>query len=289
MAEKSEHNLLAEKLGVEPFQVFADKPEEGYFVAFGKMKGKKVLIKIVRDSFKKKVDNFAKEILFDQLAKSHNLKHPSSSFKYIDLIGSGKIDGHHWIIRNFYEGTALAPSKKGYDILATDMIKDKEDTIKKIVLNYNAFREIKFDQSQEEIEEFELGIPPLKDNPEYHAERLKKLSIGDFNPANIILTPEQEVIFTDFEWLCLDNYMMDIAYLWVFFWRDKILQDYWYKAFVQNEADQENFRLSVQRLLETFDWKDEKILNDERFLERNKKWHAYYENSKKSIEELIST
>jgi hypothetical protein len=70
----------------------------------------------------------------------------------------------------------------------------------------------------------------------------------DLTPTNIFVLQDSEVLFSDFEWLGLENYMLDIAFLWLLLWR----YPDWQKKLAEGaigEEDLEYFQANIIRII----------------------------------------
>jgi thiamine kinase-like enzyme len=71
--------------------------------------------------------------------------------------------------------------------------------------------------------------------------------MGDFVPSNIIVTQDKKIVFTDFEYFCIDNSSLDLAYLWLYLWRYPDWQNELLKKYPN--INQDDFQISVLRIL----------------------------------------
>jgi thiamine kinase-like enzyme len=270
---------ISSQLGCKITKKYEQSNGLDYFVAQGEISGgKTVLIKIV--SLKHhKAENVQKEILASEIIKKHNSMKLNDKFNFPAVLYSDKDDEFVWIIRELIPGMTLSLSNRAYDELRNNLANDQ--LIEKIITNYTAFSKIDITGYRDLIKDYSFCVKssPNELGKKYSCDENLKISYGDLNPGNIIISDDGKVYFTDLEWLSLDNKMMDIAYFWAFLWRYPELQIKWFNKFVTSAEAKEFFRLSIIRMFMNTRWEDKEFFNNPIFKERNEKWYSYYKQA----------
>lgn len=254
-----------------------DKKDEA--LIFGELNRRDVLVKIVTLSNTSKVSGIEKEALVNNIINKHN---SDLRLPYIfvgKVLALGRNEDYAWIIRSFYKGRSLSKIKDnvvlmGYDILPRKYQLNRKDVIDQIVYNIDSLRTLEMDSEDSKtslsvfkerfekkledysIKEIEEGLSINlekqinfynKNAQAYYKNSNIKATLGDLVPANIILKNDKQLIFTDFEWFCFDNYMMDVTFLWTFLWRYPDWQKYLLEKSVITEKDKIFFRMCLIR------------------------------------------
>lgn len=280
-----DYKQIAKNIG---FTVGATEKVQGkYAVVRGEFAGRPAILKVVGTGDSVRTENLKKEVAASKLIEKHNREFPDHQFNHLSVLNSGQVDGFHWFIRDYVDGDSLAVSQNAYDELRMDLIERYPDLFEQIITNYRSFLKI---EVSDEVASFQVRFPQLAENEDLYLSReYKKISYGDLNPGNLIIDQKGRVHFTDLEWVCQDNFTMDVAYLWLFLWRIPRAQDQWLAGFIKNEQEKECFRISVLRMLKTFSWGEEAFADSNKFKERNTKWYDYLRAAEVSSDELIST
>lgn len=287
----------------------------------GKINGQEVLLKIVPKKDINKISGLKKEALVDNIIEKHNTDFPVQYINKAGVLSTGSNENYAWIIRRYYTGRALAKIKgdvvlMGYDILPNKYLLNRKEIINQIVNNLESFKTIKkdfgkvkgeqFPQRYESnlenycIKEIEKGLTiSLSDQVDFYnknkAEYFYKdnicATVGDLVPANIILKEDNQIIFSDFEWFCFDNYLMDATFLWSFLWRYPDWQNDLLQLSVKDEQEKLFFRMSLIRQIIgkysiTFDPKYQKKLKRIEALKKHA-WTEYLMAAGESFEAII--
>ncbi|OGD64426.1 hypothetical protein A2215_03490 [Candidatus Berkelbacteria bacterium RIFOXYA2_FULL_43_10] len=252
------------------------------FIVRGTINRRDVLLKILPRSDKNRVKSYKKEFLVDKLMNEHNKDLKLPVIVKTKVLAQGQNDKYFWVIRKYYSGLSLSnyyPKKgmlRGYDIIRKTFLNARSSIIKGIVENLYSIQKIAINvrrfgvhksQLQKRYEDsFDcdlilkcaklLGqdlshtISYTKSHrSEYFSEKYIVANVGDLVPPNIIVVEKNNIIFSDFEWFCFDNNTMDVAVLWIYFWRYKKWQDQLIKLTITNDELRANFRYSVIRVL----------------------------------------
>jgi hypothetical protein len=239
----------------------------------GEISGVRYLLKI--GSVETSESKFKRELDVDALL-SMDIGDSKKKFLKNQVISSGKINNYSWLLRQFLGGKSLShvpdPNEElFYHPVDKDFVDREKELAGPIVDNILALQNIKvlkdFDSifiqrfprkfSNHELEKlgsyFNLKLESsdfLATIPkDYYSADNMKLCTGDLAPTNIIVD-EDKVFFTDFEWLCVENTTVDIAYLWLFMWRYPIWQkSLYHQYFDKNEEEAVFFWYSIFRII----------------------------------------
>lgn len=292
--------------------------KKGVLIVAGKIHGdKKVLLKATKKNNPAKINSYYKEEIVGKMMQECRDKvlgkKSESNFKI------GQDDGYIWLTREYLDGISLGDSSSlsPSPLYHHDNIRDqflsesnriipniykavKEfSSIKDVLITYNKnhpelFKE-RFSRELEvyDLEEIEKlsGIEAAsslsfynKFKKEYFSKSNMFACIGDLVPSNIVIKKDLSVSLVDFEWVCLDNYMMDYAYLWLFLWKYKEWQDALIAEVIKTDTDKKFFRMSIIRAIIGTGW----ISNLVRIKDGHK-WLVYLENASLSFDELINS
>lgn len=294
---EKELNKIMKGLKLKEIKVYKKNLGAGYSVALGEIAGKKLVLKIVEKSNNESVLNLRKEIRAGRLITSYNRDNPNAQIRVVDAVKSGESVNCYWLLRKYCPGEALWGGKDdqkeilwGHDILNANFLADREKIIGGIVDNLNLFQKIgKKNDSEKKImsgfkKRFDneikdsvikkaqdvIGFNLKRQHDFYLSNRKDYLSdenicacVGDLVPANIIVDKNSEdknnIFFSDLAYFCMDNYMVDRAYFWLFLWRYPKWQDYFLKLVIATEKDKKHFRLSLIREMLSLDWHERLI------------------------------
>lgn len=300
--------------------------KNGEFIVRGVIKRRDVIIKILPKKNARRVHALKKELLVNNLLEKHNNDLSKSEIINAKIITTGENSKFFWIIRRYYSGGSLAkyhPTSnflKGYDIIRPSYREQYLDIVEKIADNIdslrqmtNDFRKIGVAKSvivKRYLEDFQtsdiskidhiLNINNSK-NLKFYSENKslyldKKYTaacVGDLAPSNIIITDTGEVVFSDFEWFCFDNYMIDVALLWLFLWKYKKWQNVLVRLMIKNDQDRLFFQLSIIRIILTtmitvfINNNDQEKISNNIIVFKKHVWMRYLQDVSDSYETLI--
>jgi hypothetical protein len=288
----SEILSLVESLGFGIDQIFKQDDKRGltiFKVQSGS--GKYAVLKIIekKRSTTALVKNTKKELLVSRF-----MGRQRTSFSFLASLDFGTTEKYFWLLRDFVEGADLCLSNRAYDELdpkindhiyiseianniiqlweinISDLPKEIISQKKKVDDNFSACaRRLSDQRDYLRIDHNNFTRFINGNSKEYFAE--KKCSIGDLNPGNI-LCKDERVVFFDFEWFCVDNKMIDVAYLWLFLWKRPLWQRTLAAKTIKTRKDEIDFQMSLIRILSIFPWEEKDLLNEKRFARRNNYW-----------------
>jgi thiamine kinase-like enzyme len=301
---------------------FDEKKDD--YILVGKIKNRHTLLKITNKKNKYKVGQFNKEKLVDKILEKHNKNLNNPLVIKTDVMGFGENDDFVWVARKYYPGLSLAayrPDKVlwGYDIVRSNFLFYKQKIIKAIVDNLFSIYSLETDFRKLAISREDLLQRYKKNLEDYDVKKIEnelkislekqiaffnkikkdyfskdnvKASVGDLSPSNIIIKNDRELIFSDFELFCFDNYTIDIAYLYLFLWRYKGWQKTLIDLTIKNSQDRDFFRASIIRELMflyrwPFDSLKEKKNIDHKEFNRKHVWRKYLEASGESFDAIM--
>lgn len=293
--------------------VIIDEFEKGRLLLGGKYKNSDALLKLYKMS-KYRLLQVEKEVTANIILDTVNKK-----FKKVDVVGHGSSDFYIWLIREYSVGESLSnpAGKKLSGLFNHDIIDKRFEKHKYIIINniadgLNYLSEIK----SEDIEKkFNIGIFNTRFDINLNEKKLTETqnkfninlsrqsefynnffhkysdkskmipSMGDLMPSNILICPDKSIKFMDFEHFNIDNYLLDGTFLWLFLWNYPDWQQELIKRLIKTQADQENFRASIIRLLlSCFDYF--KINPSDKYA-GVRAWQEYLQAAGQSFEEIM--
>lgn len=294
------------------------------FILIGEIKGRNVLLKISHKKNSYRIKQFEKEKFVDKIIEKHNKDISLPIINKTDFLASGSNKNYIWMVRKYYPGTSLATfdadkSLLGYDIIRRKYFFKKKEIINDIVKCLQAVYSLETDfrklgiklndfkrRYHSNIEDYdikaiekELGIKLdnqieffNKIKKSYFEKENIKASVGDLSPANIIIKNDKEMVLSDFELFCFDNYTIDIAYLYIFLWRYDSWQKNLINLTIKNEQDRKFFQASIIReLLFLYRWPYASLKNkgkiDHREYNRKHIWRKYLEAAGDSFDAIM--
>lgn len=287
---KDEVRKIVENLRFHIIEIIRDDRVSGYFISHGKILDQDILLRVVPKNEHQKTDNIEKEAIVDKIIDRHNAKFPKNIIIKPKVLALGETTNFVWITRDYLQATTLGKIDKrmklhGYDTIQNKYLDNKEETVDRIVSKIKDFRKIipdfaeqKKDQSRfvnrfkSDIDQYDLSwakrelgvdidnlLPFYRGNYlDYCAPKNQVVNTGDLLPCNI-MDASGELIFFDLEFFGLDNYMFDVAFLWLFLWRYRDWQTSLLKEMVRTKSDEDHFRASIIRSL--VGWYSEYIFN----------------------------
>jgi len=314
MYNKAVLGKIFEKLNFQQKKTIKANLEEGHFNLLGTIAGKKVLLKVIFGRDSENWRNLQREILAGKMISNYNSVHKSDQIHIAEVLASGKSGDALWLIRKYYEGESLSDNATddkltlwGYDILKKKYLKRKRVIIPAIVADLKSILKIdkkfirdrdnlidvsarfKHDLESCDLNEIErdIGFGLKKqlnfyneNKNNYFSEKNIRVCIGDLVPSNILLTDTNQVILSDFAFFCLDNYLLDITYLWLFLWRYPNWQKEFLANFIKNKNDRDNFRLCLIREIISLGWQ-------KRLAKANHTWLRYLQAAGESFEAIM--
>lgn len=264
------------KFGISQFKILKTTGQGNFLVGMGNKDDRRYLIKIANKADSSQLNKISLEI-----ANMNFLDRTIHGSKfYTSVIGSWDDDDYKWLLREYIEGGSLSLYQDsdevlmGYDSLSSEYLNRGDEITGAVVEKVydlqaiSDFLDYKFapqrfwssfsdDDGLKLLDIHQLDARPALDyfskhRVDYFAAKKIKISNCDLVPSNIIVSKDGRVYLTDFEWMTLDNYMMDFAQLWLYLWRYQNWQQSLLKKAIKSDADKENFRLSVVRAVLTF-------------------------------------
>lgn len=323
---KQRYTDLISVLGFKEKNSEIKDPALGLYVAIGELNLRDVILKVVPKTEVGKVRGFYKEALVDNIIDKHNRDLANLIILKARVLAVGQNEHLAWIMRRFYTGQALSVSKnkkhhlierlatieKPYlaDNTILDKIVSNLISLQKLTTDLRKFgirkeyfsRRFKVDLAGYNIKLFETGLGINLDNQikyyekhckEYFDKQNVTACTGDMTPSNIICKKDGQLIFSDFEWFCLDNKTVDTAFLWLFLYKYKKWQKQLITSLITNEMDRNHFRLSVMRIIlywfnnafESDDLDKQSVMNRKYF--RKHVWARYLDATGESFEALM--
>ncbi|MFA5157579.1 MAG: hypothetical protein WC451_00085 [Patescibacteria group bacterium] len=285
MNNRQDFQEVIESLHFKPKDLITDNQRSGVYISQGVIAGKDVLVKIYPKNNKEKIHAVGKEVLVDEIISKHNRSNPKAFIDTIRVISSGEDKNVRWIVRQFRNGSPLTPTSnyKKNDILAnkycvidkkflnlkskilsqifdnleTFRLVDKKNFMSRQILEYFTSRfQTNIENYNIKTLEKKLGFSLDVQVSNYNKIKSKYLdkknycaSVSDLNLANILIDENCKVIFFDFEQFCLDNYMFDPAFFWLFLWRYPDWQKEILSHFVKSSDDKDFFVSSIIRII----------------------------------------
>jgi len=256
--------------------------DNGRFIVRGKIKRRDVLLKVLPKSDVNRVDSYKKEFMVDKILDKHNMDITKPVIIKAEVLTIGENKKYFWIIRKYYSGTSLSnyyPDKaflRGYDVIRKkfllyrsriiDSISENIISSQKMTKDLRKLNATKSSMYRRYETEYDIGIviktgecigrdltkvnELLGEHKKiYYSNEFKVANMGDLVPPNIIIRDVDNVIFSDYEWFCMDNNTMDVANLWLYLWRYPKWQKRLIEKLVTNDIQRKNFRYSVCRIL----------------------------------------
>lgn len=268
-------NFLAESF------LYANEERRHYIVA-GRIADKEVLIKIYHKSNESKAKNLEEEWRAGEILRDLNLR-SKKKINIIESLDFGRKADYVFLVRKYYKGTPFALDA---NTIEADFYFDKFSMVEKkfqlssekiangIISNilvlkntkglsndgFNITKRDRFPQnySTEIYGSISMQLKiDLNKTKQFLDNMQKDLSQGinlavqtnDLTPTNIFITDNNEVLFSDFEWLGLENYLIDTAFLWLLLWRFPDWQSVLLNKIIVTEIDRDFFRVNVIRLI----------------------------------------
>ncbi|MFA5927017.1 MAG: hypothetical protein WC844_02530 [Patescibacteria group bacterium] len=316
MPIKTGYQDICDKLSLIIEKVFLDDDQTGgRFLAQGLIGSEKVFLKITAKSDTWTLYKFRREIAsFDAMKKLFPSGNELFS-KIPAVIGSGESGDFFWVLRSYCPGETLAQYSQtpgrplvyeyslikdkflgdyvqilGDTISFLDSIREHDPEAKGVDFS-NEFLRPQFprDLSTYDIKmiESEIGfsLQPQLDFYNSYSETYfsrERLSVitGDLVPTNIIIKEDSSLVLTDFEWFIFDNFMMDIAQLWLYLYRYPVWQKELVGLGIKTKDDEECFRASLIRLVVGNGW--HKVLSAEKH-----QWIEYLRRAGQSYSSLV--
>lgn len=266
-------NILARVAKEQSFQIDKTlKEREGVFVVvLGGYINEKAILKVADINEGK---DFTREIERNKILDSLLLG-SSDIINHPKILKSGINEHYNWIIREFVEGESLSGNFGderyffGYDVVDDKFINKRDIITTQLVEYLKIAKSIKADKTHEhmssrynfDINKYDWALISKKINvdlsnqmdfykkilAQYSDTSNQSLCFGDLNPGNVLIGENDEVIFSDFEWLCFDNFTFDVAFLWLFLWRYPDWQKYLVDNLISGDKEKEFFRASIIR------------------------------------------
>lgn len=254
--------------------VYKDGRSTGlYYYAAGFIDKKNVFVKIIskkdfakRCEFHYKREIYAQEI-FAKANKTQNIEIP-----LLNVIDSGETEKYLWIVREYKKIEPFCVSDKNFYDLNPKVINNLSQIVPNIchtMKDINRIAVSDFSQkffsrflneiSQKSISECEaLGIKMEKISEVFNTQKLdyftrKGVCLGDLNPRNILIGNDGGVVFFDFEWISVDNPIVDLAFLWYFLHRNKELQKMLIEEYELSDQGKTDFQISLIRVILSVD------------------------------------
>lgn len=272
---------IISQLGVQIIKKFKKDTKIGNAFIYGVLNRRDVLVKIISNNDVKKSANIHKEAIIANLIERNNKDLKKPLIFHTSVLGTGQNKDYTWLIRRYYKGRSLSEINEKIFLSGNDRIQiifqdKKKDVIDQIVKNSEAIASLKSDSKRtgfkrglfakrffEKILDYKVGDIEkglkidlsgqvdyfIKHQKKYYESKNLCFITGDLIPSNIIIKDDGKVVFSDLEWFCLDNQMMDYALLWLFFWRYPDWQSYLLKQIIKNKDDRIFFRLSIIRII----------------------------------------
>ncbi len=315
MSFKEDLIRIIEEIGFQEDQVLKFSETENYIVSKGKFLNKKAILKISTKKNQARVDRLLKEILIDKITQDFESKFNKKT-AMARVVKSGEIGQYFWMLKDYISGTPLGGETQPDDPLYNNPIKQEllpksKKIIDGIVSNLKILRQIKDarlysipKRFYEQIEEYDLkaiendlGISlstPVnyyksKAN-NYFKSSFRSSCDGDLTPSNIIVTPDDQISFSDLEWFCADNYMVDFTFLWLYLWKNPNWQEK-LNVFLKTKEEKEFFRCSIIRLtIHSFDFVLEHTKHKEKRIEdlKNHIFVKYLMAASKSVDDILN-
>lgn len=235
----------------------------------GRIEDRDYLLKIISKSKTAKVANYQREKKASKL-----LAKLLPEYNMTLIRESGYTGEYFWMIRDYYEGESLSTySSTKYGLLGYDVIQKKFfSAMPSVLTTANEFLidlrraehevdlgETRFERKLEncDINNIEAGIGVSlqkqldyynEKHDEFWEERLCAYSINDMVPSNIIISKDEKVIFSDFEWMSYDHTYTDVVFIWLYLWRYPVWQKSWYDmAFKEQGLKDDLFQAAIIR------------------------------------------
>jgi len=240
----------------------------------------------------------------------------SEAIKITRVVEKGENKDYFWIIREYIDGASLSDNMTAYDDIKSIFFKKDSsfDYLSQITDNIDKFKRIITYLSEEEKKTFfahnsrkvlenplefieQSQKKPLFDlenqkkflesiHGEYYNVKNLSVTMGDLNPANIIVSRDHKVFFSDVSNMTIDNKILDVAYLWIFFWMSQKWQKKLIKKFIKTKTDENFFRFSIIRVSVPFAWQNNqdmpKVLS-----KRHQYWQKYLIAAGESFEAIM--
>jgi thiamine kinase-like enzyme len=241
---------------------------------------------------------FKNEIKF--LKKAENLK---LSFKIPRLLDFGIEKDFEWLVREYPPGKTLLEeftfSKKIIKAISeiSEIKKEWFLPLKKFkIKRYFNFglRKILVKNgliSESLSEKLEILV---KKNFSLLQKERKYICHGDLGPKNILVS-KNNLLIIDWETVHLNNFAFDIAYLWVWFWKEKKKRDFLIKEYLKNLKPKKRkifekiFPIVVSYLCQREIRFQKGWESKEEFEKRKKSLICFLENCPQGFENLISS
>lgn len=265
---------LIEQIEFKSKKIFKDKrTEDLFYYASGRINNQPVFLKIIsKEKFFKRCEfHYKREVCANQIFgladKEQNIK--ISRLKVLD---HGETDKYFWLVREFVGDEPLCVSEDNFNDINTSYLNNFAEITKDICRMLKMIKKIStenFDQKYfsrfiteisidqaKECEDLGINTSAIAELFEKNKDQYffkKNICLGDLNPRNILVSRELTVRFFDFEWLSVDNPLVDLSFIWFFLyknkqWQEKLIQNYELK----NE-EKLDFQISLIRVILSVD------------------------------------
>lgn len=278
--QESEIVTILNELGASIKATIKSDFHYGIFVYQCRGKSGDFLLKIIFRNNPQKIMNQKREYATD-LFLSGKLQ-GSPEFLWPRVLRHGESENCFWLCRAFVPGEPLTDLDQmykntlwGYDQIRADYENmdtivmsavcralkklktvnlNKNDRENQVMLRNRYPKQFKQDILKLTGDVLNIGLnEPIKyfyDNFQHYIQPERKIiSLGDLVPANILIGKDKKIYLMDFEFMSIDNMMMDPAFLWLFLWRYPAWQSHICTQLIRNEEDRRDFRLSVIRAI----------------------------------------
>lgn len=259
---------------------FEDIQKLEQFIYLGSYNSKLALIKLYSTKNQEKSGNLLREYEITKLIKK-NVDGKNIALDFIGVLKSGKFDGFNWLIREYIPGKSLGDDAKNhlqplyldsYSFLEKEFEYKDENILDNIVKDIKLFQQIKISNSEldkfnchqrfdlskvseSDLEAISKGVGFGLDNQTKKVDLVESpgehnvLTISDFAPSNILVSKTNQIYFSDFEWLCRDNYLIDFTFLWLYLWRYPKWQRGLIQRVIKNQIDQKVFVSNLIKII----------------------------------------
>lgn len=303
------------------------KNESDSFVSKGKIKNKKVLLKIYAKKSKNYYITAKREIIVDNLIKSDK---DIILLNIIRLDRSGEDNQWIWLVRDYIEGDSLSPEQayskidillNKYSLIKKEYLNKSDLILEQIITIMNDFSKLniklinnvedkrllnsrfKKNFQKKDIDNIEKAanislkeqMSILSESKSCYSSKNLSITISDLNLANIIIDKNCKVYFSDFGQVAIDNYMTDPVFLWLFLWRYPDWQNKIINTFVKNDYDEKCFIVCIIRQI--LGWYvnifDKRLINQQNIYLRRKLylenvWLKYLNASAKGLDNILA-
>lgn len=322
----NELDSLMKEINFASSKILRSISSRGYFIILGKYRNLDVVLRTAPITDLAKTIRFKREHEASKILASFNSNSKISVVNFTKVIDVQESRSLCWSIRSYSKDQTLAIDERylqdelhGYDVIRRKFIDNYQPIVENIINTVLSVQKIdgniidkdvsnklftpRLDRSLEKIDikkiERILEIK-IKNSIDFYNHNIDEYcdncntcaNMGDLIPPNIIVGPDNQITLYDYEWFCLDNYMVDFSSLWLFLWRYPKWQKALNSVIITSDKDKKFFRMSLVRELISwfggaFSINETKKLHHRVNFYKNHVWSRYLEAAGESFNTIM--